>query len=101
MTHFIQTEMDMHRTTTTRTTTRTKTTTTLNSIVTVVTMSGIDMEDINNQWTDAEMSCLLALWGESSEEAKLEGSYKNETIYQGITCQKGVSANLGCSVKEK
>uniref|UniRef100_A0A3B3IG73 Myb/SANT-like DNA-binding domain-containing protein n=1 Tax=Oryzias latipes TaxID=8090 RepID=A0A3B3IG73_ORYLA len=48
------------------------------------------MEDEGyTQWSNAEVSCLLSLWGDETVQAKLQGCYRNKSLYEDISRDMG------------
>lgn len=49
-------------------------------------INGMEQEDAENisPWTEDETKCLITLWGDGSVQAKLEGMYRNKSIYESI-----------------
>uniref|UniRef100_A0A3P9JJV0 Myb/SANT-like DNA-binding domain-containing protein n=1 Tax=Oryzias latipes TaxID=8090 RepID=A0A3P9JJV0_ORYLA len=48
------------------------------------------MEDKGHtQWSNAEVSCLLSLWGDETVQAKLQGCYRNKSLYEDISRDMG------------
>lgn len=45
-----------------------------------------EIEDISSdQWTPAEFTCLLSLWGVESVQPKIKGLYQNKSVYEDIS----------------
>lgn len=42
-------------------------------------------DDGSGQWTPAEVTCLLSLWGEDSMQARIKGLYQNKSIDKDIS----------------
>ena len=54
----------------------------------VVELRGMEQsEDAENNspWTEEETKCLINLWGDGSVQAKLEGMYRNKSIYESLS----------------
>ena len=41
------------------------------------------------QWSNAEVSCLLSLWGEETVQAKMQGCYRNKSVFEDISRDMG------------
>ncbi len=43
------------------------------------------MEDEGSvQWSNSEVLCLLSLWGEEAVQAKMQGCYRNKSVFEDI-----------------
>uniref|UniRef100_A0A8C2B7V8 Myb/SANT-like DNA-binding domain-containing protein n=1 Tax=Cyprinus carpio TaxID=7962 RepID=A0A8C2B7V8_CYPCA len=42
-------------------------------------------EDSAGQWSMAEVTCLLTLWGEESVQDKIKVSYRNKSVFKDIS----------------
>jgi len=48
------------------------------------------MEDEGyTQWSNAKVSCLLSLWGEETVQAKMQGCYRNKSVFKDISRDMG------------